>query len=65
MLSANDAKIIRKMKQTWFEFKKSRNSKINSNKIPSPWLSILQREQYIDELFRLLEKCKKKIEIYE
>jgi hypothetical protein len=65
MLSRSDTKILKRMEDTWFAFKLSRNSKPNSNELPQPWLSMLERESYIDELFRIMKRCKRKVEVYE
>jgi hypothetical protein len=68
MINSRDAKILESMDRKWKMFKENRNKKIfdkDVNKKTPGWLSMLDRENYIDELMRILKTAKTEIHVYE
>jgi hypothetical protein len=65
MITANEQKMISKVERDWNRFKVLRNKKKFDFDTKDGWITMLQREHFIDFLLKMLDKCKKEVTVYE
>jgi hypothetical protein len=65
MISPGEQKAIEKMINAWQKFKRFRNRKKFDFNCGEGWLTMIDREQYLDFAIEMLGKCKKEVFIYE
>jgi len=64
MISYNDQKHLKIIENQWMDFKKTYRGKmgrsnLSQNADPEKgWLTMLEREEMIDDLIRILKQCK-------